>query len=106
MLRWRIQLEFGERRSLAHFVAPNSSFVVKSIKGTYPPITAGELIASEGHAYGSNFNDPEWQRIAYSTEGFTAAAATRGPARHALSQNPSLGPEDLFPEEAQRIAVA
>ena len=22
---------------------------------------AGELIASEGHAYGSKFNDPEWQ---------------------------------------------
>ncbi len=31
----------GERRSLAHFVAPRRSFVVKSIKGTYPAITAG-----------------------------------------------------------------
>jgi hypothetical protein len=50
-----------------------------------------DFLLHTGHAYGSNFNDPEWQRIAYSTEGFTAAAATRGPARHALSQNPSLG---------------
>ena len=36
--QWRLQ---GERRSLAHFVAPSRSFVVRSIKGTYPPITAG-----------------------------------------------------------------
>ena len=48
-----------------------------------------DLLLHTGHAYGSKFNDPEWQRIAYSTEGFTAATATRGPARHALSQNPS-----------------
>lgn len=47
-----------------------------------------DFLLYTGHAYGSKFNDPEWQRIAYSMEGFTAAAATRAPARHALLQDP------------------